>query len=44
MQSNDLMFPRNTEAHIFAALWQDMLEEHTRELKYAADMAEISFS
>ena len=37
------MFPKTTESHVFIGLWQDMLQEHTRELKYMADMAGISF-
>ena len=37
------MFPRSDISHVFVALWQDLLEEHIRELKYTADMAGISF-
>lgn len=43
VQTNDLMFPKTTESHVFIGLWQNMLQEHTRELKYMADMAGISF-
>ena len=37
------MFPKTVASHMFIAMWQDMLQEHTRELKYMADMAGISF-
>ena len=41
--TNDLMFPKTVASHIFIMMWQDMLQEHIRELKYMAEMAGIQF-
>ena len=34
----------NHEAHVFISLWQQMLAENDRELRYTASMAGISYS
>ena len=41
---NDNNFPQNKKASCFLSLWQNMLEEHLRELKYTARVAIIEFS
>ena len=41
--TNDLDFPRTVQSHIFINLWQTMLQEHNREIKYTGDVAGIAF-
>jgi hypothetical protein len=44
MYTNDNDFPLNKRTCAFVPLWQMMLDENMRELKYTARMASISFS
>lgn len=43
VQSMDCEFPLDKQAQGFVQLWQRMLNEHLRELKYTAQMAKIDF-
>lgn len=44
MSTNDLSFPKTTQSQVFSTLWQDLLDENIRELKYTAQMAGTQFS